>query len=557
MLLIDTWKGDQRTGPYDENVFDRWREYHDRHFSSFSRLIRASFAEAVSQFSDDSIDLLHLGGYHTLEAVQDDFAMWFPKMSHRGVVLLHDINVREKNFGAWEFWHKAEQAYPSFSFLHGHGLGVLGVGRDLPEPIRWLLSRRSDDSTESSEIRLFFSQLGRRVSLQYECARRARTIRALRSRLRSERGDQQRNDELEIADLESERAERDQEVRALESRLLKECQRRDRTIGELDAEARAFASQLQNARAQTPAWRGPFRRRAIASRPVPTSQGSPVWRAFTVLRTAPTILAKASRSGGAGRSVRAVWRFLTSPRTVSNACIVARSGLFDEADYSAKNPDVALIGVDPLIHYVLWGASEGRRPNALFDPAYYLEQYPDVARSRCEPLSHFVLHGTPEQRNPGSDFDSKYYLSMNPDVRESGVNPLVHFLNVGWQEGRSPLPSLDSAEGSLPAPPRVQLTSRAIHPRRRDEPIILCLTHVCPFPPYAGNAYRINRMLLWLQHAGFRIVPIIVPLGGEDPDEEAIRQVEEQFANVVVVDRSGAIRYALTDVPDVPRLAPS
>jgi hypothetical protein len=58
-------------------------------------------------------------------------------------------------------------------------------------------------------------------------------------------------------------------------------------------------------------------------------------------------------------------------------------------------------------------------------------------------------------------------------------------------------------------------------------------------------------MLLSLQNAGFRIVPIIVPLAGEDPNDEAIRQVEEQFANVVLIGRSGAIRYALTDVPDV------
>ena len=546
---IDTWKGGLQAGPHDEKVFDRWRDYHDRHFSSFSRLIRASVAEAVSQFADDSIDLLHLDGYHSLSDVRDDFTMWLPKMSHRGVVLLHDINVREQNFSAWEFWRQAERAYPSFSFLHGQGLGVLGVGRDFPEPVTWLLSRRSDDSTELSEIRLFFSQLGRRVSLQYECARRARTIRALRSRLRSERGDQ-RSDELEIADLESERAEREQDVRALESRLSKECQRRDQTIGDLDAEARALASQLQNARTQMPARRWRFRPRANV-RGGPAAHRSQIWRGAAVLRTAPTILAKASRSGDVGRSVRAVWRFLASPRTLSNACIVARSGVFDEAYYSAENPDVTGSRISPLIHYVLWGAFEGRRPNAMFDPAYYLEQYPDVARSRCEPLSHFLLHGTSEERNPGPDFDSKYYLSTNPDVRESGVNPLVHFVNIGWREGRSPLPSLDSVEASLPASPRVQLTSRAIHLRRPDRPVIVCLTHVCPFPPHAGNAYRINRMLRSLQNAGFRIVPIIVPLGGEDPNNEAVRQVEEQFANVVVIDRSGAIRYALTDVPDV------
>jgi hypothetical protein len=58
-------------------------------------------------------------------------------------------------------------------------------------------------------------------------------------------------------------------------------------------------------------------------------------------------------------------------------------------------------------------------------------------------------------------------------------------------------------------------------------------------------------MLTALQASGFRILPVIVPLSGEDPDEESIQNVEEQFGNVVVVDRSGGIRYTLIDVPDV------
>src|SRR5262245_45601267 len=50
---IDTWKGDLHTGVYDEETFNDWRNYHDRRFSSFSRIIRAQFSDAVKQFSDD------------------------------------------------------------------------------------------------------------------------------------------------------------------------------------------------------------------------------------------------------------------------------------------------------------------------------------------------------------------------------------------------------------------------------------------------------------------------------------------------------------------------
>jgi hypothetical protein len=58
-------------------------------------------------------------------------------------------------------------------------------------------------------------------------------------------------------------------------------------------------------------------------------------------------------------------------------------------------------------------------------------------------------------------------------------------------------------------------------------------------------------MLNWLRQSGFSVIPVIVPLVGEMPDEAAIDKVEELFSNVVVVDRGGEIRYALSDIPDV------
>jgi GT2 family glycosyltransferase/glycosyltransferase involved in cell wall biosynthesis len=99
--------------------------------------------------------------------------------------------------------------------------------------------------------------------------------------------------------------------------------------------------------------------------------------------------------------------------------------------------------MDPLFHFLCFGALEGRKPNPLFDPAYYLDRYPDVLRAKQNPLIHFLRFGGPEGRNPHPDFDSVFYLTSRPDVLAEGTNPLVHFLAHGASEGQLPHPKFD------------------------------------------------------------------------------------------------------------------
>jgi len=81
--------------------------------------------------------------------------------------------------------------------------------------------------------------------------------------------------------------------------------------------------------------------------------------------------------------------------------LLKKSGLFDEEWYLAEYTDVASAGVvDPVVHYLRYGAAEGRNPSPHFDTRFYLESHPDVAAAGLNPLVHFVKFGREEGRKP-------------------------------------------------------------------------------------------------------------------------------------------------------------
>ena len=89
---------------------------------------------------------------------------------------------------------------------------------------------------------------------------------------------------------------------------------------------------------------------------------------------------------------------LRSWRVALEAEEIRRTGLFDEEFYRAQNWDVDLANEDPITHYVVHGAYEGRNPSPHFDSKAYLSANPDVAAARINPLFHFARHGRKELR---------------------------------------------------------------------------------------------------------------------------------------------------------------
>jgi GT2 family glycosyltransferase len=202
--------------------------------------------------------------------------------------------------------------------------------------------------------------------------------------------------------------------------------------------------------------------------------------------------------------------------TAQEIQLISDSGIFDAEWYSKKYPDVGLVGLDPLEHFVRIGIHAGREPgplfdskhyrrqleqfdsgrnagiplcdyleqgwreginpNPFFDVSFYLEQSPDVANAGMEPLGHFIRFGSFEKRNPHPIFDIAFYLGKNPDVAHSGVGPLQHFILNGLHEGREPNADFNPKEylALNPDVARANLPA-ALH--------------------YATHGYRENRMI--------------------------------------------------------------
>ncbi len=158
---VDTWQGDPHASFYGPEVLADLATHHDPLYGGFSCLIKSTFDDALQHFPDGTIDILHIDGFHTYEAVKHDFETWLPKVSPRGIILFHDISEKQTDFGVWRLWDEVKSRYPNFEFIHGHGLGLIAVGERPPEELNWLF--QADDKAIRVIQNLFFC-LGSRLT---------------------------------------------------------------------------------------------------------------------------------------------------------------------------------------------------------------------------------------------------------------------------------------------------------------------------------------------------------------------------------------------------------
>jgi hypothetical protein len=248
---VDTWKGDEHAGFYGDEVFQQVEQHNRRRYSAFSSLIRSTFDAALSHFRDGGIDLLHIDGRHSYDSVYHDFVRWQPKPSRCAVVLFHDTNVRENDFGVCRLWEELSRSFPHFEFLHGHGLGVLGVGENLSDPLRRLFSLAADPEAVQ-HVRNGYARLGSTISLQFrvdqlqrviedqkqELARQARNSSGLQQEMERALEEQVREHSTQLGALQQLVIERESRLSALQQQVAardKELVELRRAVAKCDA----------------------------------------------------------------------------------------------------------------------------------------------------------------------------------------------------------------------------------------------------------------------------------------------------------------------------------
>jgi O-antigen biosynthesis protein len=377
---VGAWADDPHAGDYGEEVYADLKNFNDKHYASFSQLVRRTFDEACDDFGNGSIDLLHIDGVHTYGAVRRDFETWRPKLSSRAVVLFHNTNGGQRESGVGRFFDELKRGSSAFEFLHGHGLGVVAIGDDAPKAIKALCALTN--RVEIAAVRERFALIG---------------ARWIAERDKSDIFAHKNQGEARARALDAEIARKGGQIVELQNRV----QQLELDLHKAKQENRMLLDAAQERNED-------MVRRLAALKRNDFNERMP--RQFTG------------------------WRWLAPGRWNERRRLarcyraIAESPLFEPDWYLASNPDVAINANDPALHYLLYGAREGRSPGPIFNGSGYLKANPDVASLQMNPLLHYIQHGRSENRRIAS--------------ATGGRAPAV--LSDGVVEGRSEAISLDS-----------------------------------------------------------------------------------------------------------------
>ncbi|MBB4267062.1 rhamnan synthesis F family protein [Roseospira visakhapatnamensis] len=419
-LGIDHWLGDPQAGFYGEDVLAALRAHHDPLYGGVSTLLRMSFADGRAHAADGSVDLLHIDGLHTYEAVREDFETWRDKMSDRGIVLFHDTTVRTGDFGVWKFWEEIAARYPTFAFDHSNGLGVAYVGtRPIPDPDLEALFAAGDGGDRDA-IRRYFASLGDGCLTRFHLIETRRDWAEARREWAAMRDD--------VGAIEADRRALRQERDVLRARASLADQWEDLSLHCRDGLG-VDLDDLANV----------LRRLYNADNPEALRDRDILRRLFIRLSQNPTsgymLVDRTRFINAVNRRVLSRFRPAPPPSPPDEPVVrpldpLRESGLFDETVY-ALTPDALARGQDPLEHYLEVGEALGVAPSDRFEPDYYARRYPDVRGSGLGLLRHYALFG----RHEGRDGLSPATRMDLPDLDETDRDRVIVILHEASRTG--------------------------------------------------------------------------------------------------------------------------
>ncbi len=120
--------------------------------------------------------------------------------------------------------------------------------------------------------------------------------------------------------------------------------------------------------------------------------------------------------------------------------------LFDAKFYREQYPESEVAGLSPLEHYLKYGVEWGLKPHPLFDPVFYIRQLHESLDKGFSPLIHYLQNQYAWRYSPSEAFDGGWYLEQHRDVAESDINPLLHYIVRGAAEGRKPHPEFENED---------------------------------------------------------------------------------------------------------------
>lgn len=375
-VAIDNWRGDAHSGAHSEETYERFRVSNLERFGRFSTILRMDFDKALDCFRDGTIDILHIDGYHTYASVSHDFSFWRRKLSKRSVVLFHDTNEFRSDFGVGRFFQELKKQYPSFEFLHSHGLGLICVGKRAPKEIRDLCSIRNDRMT--ARVRSKFASLGQNyVDLNALIRKKHAAIDSLSVKLsQSEKAVVDASEKIDNLIISNEQ-------------LKRTIEKHEQVIAAKFGEVELCNDKLVNA----------------------LSEISSLSLEISSLNS--SLIRNQTKNDSLMQEIEAANDLISQ--------IVFRYRKEFQGRAGAKNEFDTARGLSPAdnLRIIL--------NSVFFDADFYLEQYPDVRDSGISPALHFLMNGGYEGRNPSKYFLTREYLFWNPQVEEVGLNPLVHF----------------------------------------------------------------------------------------------------------------------------------